>query len=463
MKTAVELPQEEWLTAEQDTVYDLASISKLFTATVTGALMDEGLVDLKVPVVEYLPEFDALDPQKTPITLGQLLSHTSGMIAFVKLYDLPDEQARMEAIYRQPLRRPPGSGYEYSDLNLIVLGKVLEAVTEKTLDRLVDELICEPLGLKDTGYNPVDRARTAATEYQPWTGRGMVHGEVHDENAWAFGGVAGHAGVFATAWDLAVFGQMILNGGRYGSAEILTENTARLVFTDMNPGMGESAARGLGWQLGQRWYMDAMGSPVTVGHTGYTGTSIVLDPLAGTLLVLLTNRVHPTRNWGTASAYRRAASRPMGRAVPVHPKSGRTAWYAGQADAATATLTGTLPRAASGAKATFALWYDTEVTDVVRLEASADGELWTPVALDLRTEDHRWRTEGPFSGYSGRQWIDAEGALPDGTRQIRWRYASDPAYQGRGVYVDKVKVKEGRALMCEDADLVPDGWELVGD
>lgn len=466
-KTAVELPQSEWTPAEPDTVYDLASISKLFTATVTGALMDEGLIDLKVPVVEYLPDFDALDPQKTPITLGQLLSHTSGMIAFINLYSLPDEQARMEAIYARPLRRPPGSGYEYSDLNLIVLGKILEGVTEKPLDTLVTELICEPLGLKDTGYNPVDRARTAATEYQPWTGRGMVHGEVHDENAWAFGGVAGHAGVFATAWDLAVFGQMILNGGRYGSAEILTENTARLIFTDMNAGMGESAARGLGWQLGQRWYMDAMSSPVTVGHTGYTGTSIVLDPLAGTLLVLLTNRVHPTRNWGTASAYRRAASRPMGRAVPVKPLgrswSGRSAWYAGQADAATATLTGTLPRAVSGAEVSFALWYDTEATDVAVLEASADGSTWTPVGLDMRTEEHCWRAESAFSGYSGRQWIEASGALPDGTTRVRWRYTSDPAYQGRGVYVDKVRVREGRALLCEDADLEPDGWELVGD
>jgi CubicO group peptidase (beta-lactamase class C family) len=462
-KTAVELPRDQWLPAEADTVYDLASISKLFTATVTGALMDEGLIDLKLPVVDYLPDFDALDPQKSPITLGQLLSHTSGMIAFVNLYDLQGEQARMEAIYARPLRRPPGSGYEYSDLNLIVLGKVLEQVAEKPLDVLVDELVCQPLGLRDTGYNPPDRRRTAATEYQPWTGRGMVHGEVHDENAWAFGGVAGHAGVFATAKDLAVFGQMILNGGRYGGAEILSESTARLVFTDENAGMGESAARGLGWQLGQRWYMDAMSSPVTVGHTGYTGTSIVLDPLAGTLLVLLTNRVHPTRNRGTASAYRRAASRPMGRAVPVKPKTGRDAWYAGQEDAATATLTGKLPRATAGAKATFALWYDTEGTDAAALEASADGKTWTPVPLDLCTEDHCWRTEGVFAGYSGRQWIDAEAALPDGTAHVRWRYTSDSSYQGRGVYVDKVKVREGRALLCEDADLVADGWTPVGD
>jgi len=462
-KTAVELPPEQWEPAEKDTVYDLASISKLFTATVTGVFIDEGLIDLKSPVVEYLPDFDSLDPEKSPITLGQLLSHTSGMIAFVKLYDRPDEASRMAAIYAQPLRRPPGSGYEYSDLNLIVLGKVLEAVAGRPLDELVGDLICEPLGLQDTGYNPADPGRTAATEYQPWTGRGMVHGQVHDENAWAFGGVAGHAGVFATAWDLAVFGQMILNGGRYRGVEILSEATARLVFTDQNAGMGESAARGLGWQLGQRWYMDAMSSPVTVGHTGYTGTSIVLDPLAGTLLVLLTNRVHPTRNWGTASAYRRAASRPMGRAVPVRPRSGRKAWYAGQADAATATLTAALPSPSIHATAEFALWYDTEATDVAALEASADGRTWVPVPLDLRTDDHHWQTDGRFSGYSGRQWIEADATLPDGTTGLRWRYTSDPAYQGRGVYVDKVKVREGRSLLCEDADLVADGWELVSD
>ncbi|WP_158299700.1 serine hydrolase domain-containing protein [Glycomyces paridis] len=461
--TPVELPPEQWEAAETDTVYDLASISKLFTATVTGVLIDEGLIDLKAAVVEHLPGFDAFDAAKSPITLGQLLSHTSGMIAFVKLYDLPDEQARMEAIYAHPLRRPPGSGYEYSDLNLIVLGKILEQVTGRTLDDLVAELICEPLGLRDTGYNPPDPSRTAATEYQPWTGRGMVRGEVHDENAWGFGGVAGHAGVFATAWDLAVFGQMILNGGRYRDAVILSEATARLIFTDQNAGLGESAARGLGWQLGQRWYMDAMSSPVTVGHTGYTGTSIVLDPLAGTLLVLLTNRVHPTRERGTASAYRRAASRPLGRAVPVEPRSGGRAWFAGQADATRATLTAALAKPAARAKAEFALWYDTETTDAGAFEASADGVTWTALPLDLRTEDHHWRTEGAFSGYSGRRWIAARADVPDGTTTLRWVYTSDPLYQGRGVYVDAIEVRSGRTVLCDGGGLEADGWERVRD
>lgn len=460
---AVELPPELWEPAERDTVYDLASISKLFTATVTGRFIDEGRIDLKAHVAEYLAEFDALDPAKSPITLGQLLSHTSGMIAFIDLYDHPDERARMEAICAQPLRRDPGSGYEYSDLNLIVLGKVLERVSGRGLDELVQDVICEPLGLRDTGFHPLDPGRTAATEYQPWTGRGVVRGEVHDENAWGFGGVAGHAGVFATAWDLAVFGQMILNGGRYGDAEILTEATARLVFTDQNAKFGESAARGLGWQLDQRWYMDAMNSPVTVGHTGYTGTSLVLDPLAGTLLVLLTNRVHPTRERGTASAYRRAAARPLGRAVPVKPKSGKDAWFAGMVDGAVATLTATLPGPTVRGRARFALWYDTEATDGGALEASPDGETWTAVPLDLRTDDHRWRTEGPFSGYSGRQWIDAAAELPDGTTRVRWVYASDPLYQGRGVYVDAIEVRDHWGPICDGSGLEGNGWDLVRD
>lgn len=319
---AVALPPEQWEAASPDTVFDLASISKLFTATVAGRLIDEGRIDLADPVLAHLPEFDGLDAAKTPVTVGQLLSHTSGMVAFANLYDLPDDEARMAKIRALPLRREPGSGYEYSDLNLIVLAAILERVTGGRLDELVAEFVTGPLGMTDTGYNPSPevRCRTAATEWQPWTGRGMIRGTVHDENAWAFGGVAGHAGVFATAWDLAVFGQTILNGGRYGDVSILSEETTRLVFRNRNPRLGASAARGLGWQLDQRWYMDSMSSPVTAGHTGYTGTSIVLDPVTGTMLILLGNRVHPSRGRGADSAYRRAASRLLGRSVPSGPR-----------------------------------------------------------------------------------------------------------------------------------------------
>ncbi|WP_035735427.1 serine hydrolase domain-containing protein [Glycomyces arizonensis] len=442
---AVELPREEWEPAATDTIYDMASISKLFTATVTGRMIDEGRIDLESPVVEYLPEFDEADAAKTPITVGQLLSHTSGMIAFTNLYDLPDDEARMEKIYAQPLRREPGGGYEYSDLNLIVLAEALERITGSGLDDLVAEFVTGPLGMADTGYNPPPEllGRIAATEYQPWTGRGMIRGSVHDENAWSFGGVAGHAGVFSTARDMAVFGQTVLNGGRYEGATVLSEETARLIFTNRNAGLGSGAARGLGWQIGQRWYMESMSSPVSVGHTGYTGTSIVLDPLAGTLLVLLSNRVHPTRNRGTVSSYRRAASRPMGRSVPVEPRTGRESWYAGQADGTTATLTVPLRSAIEGGSAEFALWYDTESTDLGALEASGDGETWERVRLDLCAGEYRWSADGAFSGFAGRRWIDARAELPAGTAWLRWTYASDPSYQGRGVYIDKIRVKRG--------------------
>lgn len=452
-QTAVELPAERWEPATVDTIYDMASVSKLFTATVAGRMIDEGRIDLAAPVVEYLPEFDGLDPAKTPITVRHLLSHTSGMIAFVNLYELPDDAARMERIYEHPLQREPGSDYEYSDLNLIVLAEALERITGSGLDELVAEFVTGPLGMADTGYNPSPEVfgRVAATEYQPWTGRGMIRGSVHDENAWSFGGVAGHAGVFSTAWDLAVFGQMVLNGGRYGDATVLSEETTRLIFTDMNPGLGSGAARGLGWQIDQRFYMDAMSSPVTVGHGGYTGTSIVLDPLAGTLLVLLTNRVHPTRERGTDSLYRRAAARPLSRAVPVAPRSGREAWYSNQADETTATLTAPLPEPVEHGSVEFALWYDTESTDTGSLEASGDGETWEPVGLELCAGEHRWSTGGEFTGFSGRRWIDARAALPPGTDRLRWTYTSDPAYQGRGVYVDGIRVREGRRTVFDDA------------
>ena len=466
-----ELPPEQWEEATVDTIYDLASISKLFTAAVAGRFAQEGRIDFADPVVEHLPAFGSSDLAKNTITVGQLLAHTAGQVSWIDLYSLPDDESRMEAIFAEPLRRQPGSGYEYSDLNLIVLGKLLERVGGAGLDELVAEYITGPLGMTDTGYNPpADRlARVAATEYQPWTGRGMIRGSVHDENAWAFGGVAGHAGVFSTARDLAVFGQMILNGGIYGEARVLSEETARLVFTDTNAHLGAAAARGMGWQLGQRWYMDAMTSPVTAGHTGYTGTSIVLDPLSGTLLVLLSNRVHPTREWGTASAYRVAAARPLARAVPVAPRTGRDCWYAGQADGAAATLTADLGGGFDGARADFALWYDTEPTDLGAFEASPDGQRWVPVPLRLRAGRRRWETDGTFSGYSGRRWLEVEAELPSGTSRVRWVYRTDPLYQGRGVYIDRIRIRQGGTVVfngdrpSDQAGLTAIGWSLSGN
>lgn len=469
----VELPAGQWVPMTPDTVFDVASVTKLFTTTLAVQLAERGALGLDDPVARHLPEFAAEDPDKAAVTVRHLLVHRSGLPSWLNLYALPDDAARLAAIYRAPLRRAPGSGYEYSDLNLITLAVLLERVTGEPLDRLVAERITGPLGMRDTGFNPPPELlpRIAATEYQPWTGRGMVRGSVHDENAWAFGGVAGHAGIFSTARDLAVFGQLLADGGRYGRTRLLAEDTVREVLTDHSAG---ASPRGLGWQLDQRFYMDALTSPVTAGHTGYTGTSITVDPVERTVFVLLTNRVHPTRARGTDSVYRRAPARALARAVPVRPPAGATAWFAGTTDGETSALTaalgpgGPLPRAADAA---FRLWYDTEPRwDVGAFEVSADGGgSWRAVPLTLTTGAWRWTTDGTFHGFSGRRWLEAAATVPAGTTHLRWTYARDGGYQGRGVYVHRIRVTDGPRLLFSDARprdaarITADGWTRSRD
>ncbi|AXK33956.1 class A beta-lactamase-related serine hydrolase [Streptomyces armeniacus] len=474
---AVELPRDEWVPMRPDTIFDMASVSKLFTSVVLVSLAERGTLDLDAPVAHYLPEFDRADPAKSAIAVRQLLTHTTGMKAWHDLGPYPDNEARMAAIYAEPLTFEPGSDYTYSDLNLITAARLAEELSGKSLDRLVEQMITTPLGMADTGYNPpAERLdRVAATEYQPGTGRGMVRGSVHDENAYYLGGVAGHAGVFSTAADMAVFGQMVLNGGTYGGHRVLGEDWVRRMLTNQNPGLGTDAARGLGWQLDQRFYMDALTSPVGFGHTGFTGTCLVGDPLSGSLYVLLTNRVHPTRERGTTSDYRRAPARHLARALPVRTEAGRAAWFSGQRDAATATLEVPLVRAVEkDASLRFRLWYDTESTDRCTVEASTDGGAnWRPVPLELRTGEHRWPGDGDgaggFSGFSGRRWLRASAPLPAGVTSVRWRYTTDAQQQGRGVYVDDIRVLRGERPVFlsvrprDNARIRAEGWAESAD
>lgn len=471
--TPIELPPDEWEPMQPDTIFDMASVTKLFTSLVVTQMAERGELDLDAPVITYIPEFGQND--KDEITIKQLLTHTSGLRAWLPLYSAyPTPEERIAAVYASTLQSnaTPGGQYIYSDLGLITLGKVIEQITGSPLDQVVAERITEPLGMDDTMYNPPESLhhRVAATEDMPWTGRGIVRGEVHDENAWSLDGVAGHAGIFSTVSDMAILGQMILNGGRYGDARILSEDSVRAMLTNLNTGLGGSASRGLGWQLDQRFFMDAMTSPVTTGHTGYTGTSLVVDPLSDSLLVLHTNRVHPTREWGTVSSYRRAPAREMARAVPVKPAVGSDAWYSGQQDATTVSLTAPLASPADNGVLSFRLWYDTESTDVGRLLASTDdGSTWEPVPMDLRTSNHRWSTEGTFSGFSGRQWLAARAELPAETTHVRWSYAADSIYQGRGVYVDGVRVVDRTGVLFNgerpaDAERFgSDGWVESSD
>jgi CubicO group peptidase (beta-lactamase class C family) len=445
-----ERPPAQQIPATTGTIYDLASMSKLFTTVSLMRQVERRLVDLDTPVATYLPEFAA--GGKASITVRHLLTHTSGLPAFRPLYsEFPTPETRLAAALATPVTAgtTPGEQYVYSDLGLIALGRLVERTTGLTLDAAVHAAVTGPLSMKDTGYrpDPALRPRIAATEYQDYVGRGMVWGEVHDENAWSLGGVAGHAGLFSTVDDLAVFAQMLLGGGQYGGRRILRASTIRQMLVNYNAHLEDrfpDSDRGLGFELNKHTYMGGLASPVTFGHTGFTGTSIVIDPLAHTFLILLTNRVHPSRDWGTNTASRRALGSDLADAIPVRPLLHGTPWRAERRDSATATLTAQLPGPAD--RVAFFIWYDTETHyDTAYFETSADGVAWTVAET--------------FNGYGGRRWLPVVAGLPPGTTRLRWRYVTDGSAQGRGVYVDHVSMFDGTAgRPLSEPDFTADGW-----
>jgi CubicO group peptidase (beta-lactamase class C family) len=452
------LPQDERIATRTDTIYDLASISKLFTSVVVMQQVERGRVDLDAPVVRYVPEFAAND--KAGITIRQLLTHTSGFPAFLPFWSAqPDPASRMQAALTAATVNPPGSTYLYSDLNLITLGEVVHRVSGRPLDRLVADGITGPLGMRDTGYNPDPalRPRIAATEFQSAPDRGMVWGEVHDENAWSFGGVAGHAGVFSTARDLAVLAQTLLNGGSYGGERVLSRASVQSMITNENTAFpGDD--HGLGFELDQRWYMGGLASPRTAGHTGYTGTSLVLDFSSRSFVILLTNRVHPSRSWGSVNPARVAAAQGMAEALAVRPRAGREFWFSGTADARTATLTVPV-RAAGPAELRFEQLVDTESSDLLTLEVSTDaGATWAPLPHRLGEEE----VEGGYAVSGRRTWERARAWLPDGPSLVRWTYTQDASLSGRGVHLDAITVRQGRRTVVDverrPGLVVADGW-----
>jgi hypothetical protein len=307
---------------------------------------------------------------------------------------------------------------------------------------------------------------------------------VHDENAFSLGGVAGHAGVFSNAWDLAVLGRTLLNGGVYGRCRILEPESVELMFTDFNTAF-PGDEHGLGFELYQHWYMGAMATPRTAGHTGFTGTSLVLDPTTDSFLVVLGNSVHPVRSWRSGSAPRVAAAGNMARAVPVRPRHGRTAWFSGMASATTATLalpaldtstvdTSALDTSAADASLRCALWWDTEPgPDLLALECTTDGgATWQP--LPFTTTRHGGRPQehpaGAVTGWSGRVWHRLTARLPvHGQLVVRWRYTTDRLYVGRGAYVDGLRVERaGRvhfdeARPADAARITASGWSASAD
>jgi CubicO group peptidase (beta-lactamase class C family) len=273
------------------TIYDLASLTKVIgTTTAAMILFDEGKLVLDERVTHYLPAFSG--GEKDLVTVRELLEHRSGLPAGRDLWrhaHSPEEARQL--VLDTPLEYHPGHGQVYSDLGADILGWVVEAAAGMPLDRFLADRVFTPLGMHDTGFRPSDSLvyRIAPTEVSPPRGY-PVRGEVHDENAFALGGVAGHAGLFGTASDLAVFAQMMLNGGTYDGVRIVGDSTVHL-FTARAAG-----DRALGWEVadgthGAGRYL----SGSAYGHTGFTGTSIWIDPDREMFVILLTNRVHAAR------------------------------------------------------------------------------------------------------------------------------------------------------------------------
>jgi uncharacterized protein YbbC (DUF1343 family)/CubicO group peptidase (beta-lactamase class C family) len=287
-------PATEQMTA--DTIFDIASLTKVVaTATSMIILVERGLVRLGDPVSRYIPEFGEMG--KRSITVEQLLTHRSGLIPDndIKDYEQGPEEAMRNVWKLAPLAEP-GSKFIYSDVNYIVLAELVKRLSGKPIDQFATENIYRPLGMKDTGYKPDASliSRIAPTEKRDdkW-----MRGEVHDPRAYLLGGVAGHAGLFSTGDDLAIFCRMILNQGEFNGARILSPmGVARMTEARASGGNAvDGMARGIGWDVStgysaNRGDLFPIGS---FGHTGFTGTSLWLDPSSDAFVIFLSNRVHP--------------------------------------------------------------------------------------------------------------------------------------------------------------------------
>ncbi|MEV6049452.1 serine hydrolase domain-containing protein [Streptomyces sp. NPDC052107] len=299
----VELPPAARVPATINTPFDLASLTKLFTSVAAVQQIERGTLGMDARVGDYLPDFHAAAAHG--ITVRQLLTHTSGLRPELPLYDCPDDASRLALLRAEAPTGEPGR-YLYSDLNMLLLQSVLERITGRTLDVLVRDGITRPLGMTATRFGPCPGAAATEDQRRPWAKahRGMLRGVVHDENAWALGGVAGHAGLFSTARDLAVFCRALLAGGSYGPGRILGPDFVELLLTPP----------GLGFAVDQPWFMGELAGRGAAGHTGFTGTSLVLDPRTDTFLILLANTVHPRRRPADSRPRARLATR-LARAV----------------------------------------------------------------------------------------------------------------------------------------------------
>lgn len=278
--------------ATTETVFDLASVTKVVaTTSMAMILYERGLLDLDLPVVAVVAEFAGEDPRRDAVTLRMLLSHSSGLPAYEKLFlRARTRDELLSAAFATPLTANPGARAEYSDIGFVILGVALERIAEESLDHFCQHEVFGPLAMTHTAFNPPSawRAFIAPTADDQTFRQRIIQGEVQDENAIAMGGVAGHAGVFATAEDIAIFAHAMLAGRR----PILRPETLALFTRRESSPPGTS--RALGWDTpsspSQSGKYFSAGS---FGHLGYTGTSLWIDPERQLSITLLTNRTWP--------------------------------------------------------------------------------------------------------------------------------------------------------------------------
>ncbi len=283
---------------EAGTLYDLASLTKVVGLTTACMLLvDAGRLELDAPIARYVPEFRGA--LKDQVTVRHLLTHSAGLVADLPLYDsTTTRSAALAAVDTTTLLAPPGTSYRYSDLSAIVLMQAVERITGEPFDRFLAERVFGPLGMPATRFRPPAswRDRIAPTEHDTVFRHRWLRGEVHDESAARLGGVSGNAGLFSNALDLSRFAAMLLNGGAWDTLQLIRAETVAEFTRRQNLPAGST--RALGWDTPTDSGYSSAGAKLSrrsFGHTGFTGTSMWMDPDRDLFIILLTNRVHPTR------------------------------------------------------------------------------------------------------------------------------------------------------------------------
>jgi serine-type D-Ala-D-Ala carboxypeptidase len=287
-----------------DAIFDVASLTKVVAATMAATmaaavLVDQGRLALDRLVTDYLPEFKG-PAGHDAITVRHLLSHSSGLPSPLLLWKHAQTREQlMRLVYDLPAERAPGSHYAYRDENFILLGEVIERITGQPLDAFTQAAVFAPLGMRSSGFSPPPSLwpRVPPTELDGYFRHRLIRGTVHDESAHVMGGVSGNAGLFSTAGDLARLAQMLLNGGTLDGRRLLRPEVVDQFLARQNLPPGSS--RALGWDTpagNPAPFAGPLASPDAVMHTGFTGTSLYIDRSRQAFVVLLTNRVNPSRD-----------------------------------------------------------------------------------------------------------------------------------------------------------------------